>query len=467
MVYISSTHYEDAYRRLLDGAAQTSGTSVLIFASIDVDAICALRLLTTLLKRDSIGHKIIPVNNYADISQMNQKLVESNLQIRSLVFLNCGAQVDVQDLVSLRDGLCVLIVDSHRPFNLYNVYWNEQVQCLDDGDVERNMGELREAFEDIEFGDNNDSEQEDSDNDDDEEEEDNADGRRRTRRRRKRNNSDSGDGDEEEEEDEVDGQQQQPNKTKRRKTGMDPDEFIRLQEQRAKKRERRQHHQTLVQAYYAQGSYYGQSCAVSMLMLAEQLGMPPTVDLVWWAIVGATSQYLLQQIDDTGYALVVSRMRDLSRRVSTTTANSSSAAAALLPSNTTRRDNNRTLGGDSRPPHFSSSSQALLDSQLGYHPGDRSSSSSGASEAFNPYLDIVEEEDDEGFLKARAGVSTAAEAGLLTSSKHVARQASAAADISESAELQFALLRHWSLASAMQFSPFVARRLATWSSRGR
>ncbi|KAJ2332146.1 DNA replication initiation factor cdc45 [Coemansia sp. RSA 2681] len=400
---------------------------------------------------------------------MNQKLVESNLQIRSLVFLNCGAQVDVQDLVSLRDGLCVLIIDSHRPFNLYNVYWNEQVQCLDDGDVERNMGELREAFEDIEFGDNNDSEQEDSDNDDDEEEEDNADGRRRTRRRRKRNNSDSGDGDEEEEEDEVDGQQQQPNKTKRRKTGMDPDEFIRLQEQRAKKRERRQHHQTLVQAYYAQGSYYGQSCAVSMLMLAEQLGMPPTADLVWWAIVGATSQYLLQQIDDTGYALVVSRMRDLSRRVSTTTANSSSAAAAeLLPSNTTRR-NNRTLGGDSRPPpHFaSSSSQALLDSQLGYHPGDRPSSSSGASEAFNPYLDIVEEEDDEGFLKARAGVSTAAEAGLLTSSKHVARQASAAADISESAELQFALLRHWSLASAMQFSPFVARRLATWSSRGR
>ncbi|KAJ2494864.1 DNA replication initiation factor cdc45 [Coemansia sp. RSA 2052] len=247
---------------------------------------------------------------------------------------------------------------------------------------------------------------------------------------------------------------------------MDPDEFIRLQEQRAKKRERRQHHQTLVQAYYAQGSYYGQSCAVSMLMLAEQLGMPPTADLVWWAIVGATSQYLLQQIDDTGYALVVSRMRDLSRRVSTT-ANSSSSVA-LLPSNgnTTRRDN-RTLGGDSRPPHFSSSSQALLDSQLGYRPGDRPSSSSGASEAFNPYLDIVEEEDDEGFLKARAGVSTAAEAGLLTSSKHVARQASAAADISESAELQFTLLRHWSLASAMQFSPFVACRLATWSSRGR
>ncbi|KAJ2746858.1 DNA replication initiation factor cdc45 [Coemansia sp. BCRC 34301] len=405
MVYVSAAHYEDAYRRLLDGASHTSGTSVLIFASTDVDSVCALRLLTTLLKRDSVGHKIIPVNNYADISQMNQKLVESNLQIRSLVFLNCGAQVDIQDIVSLRDGLTVLIVDSHRPFNLYNVYWHEQVQCLDDGDVEKNMGELREAFEDIEFGNNN-SEEEDED-------------------------------DEEEEEEEEDVRK------KKRKTGMDPEEFIRLQEERAKSRSQRQHHQTLVQAYYAQGAYYGQSCAVSVLMLAEQLGLPLSADLVWWAIVGATSQHQLQHIDDDGYALVVSRMRDLSRRVPT-----SSLSAPIVSRNRAVAAGN---GVDtSRHPHFSSS-QALLDSQL-EPPG------------FNPYLDVVEEEDDEGYLQARAGASTAAEAGLLTSSKSVARQV---ADISESLELRFALLRHWSLSDAMQFSPFVARRLATWSSRGR
>ncbi|KAJ2259977.1 SCF ubiquitin ligase complex subunit cdc4 [Coemansia sp. RSA 376] len=417
MVYISSTHYEDAYRRILDGATHTTGTSVLIFASIDVDGICALRLLTTLLKRDSVGHKIIPVNNYADITLMNTTLIESNLQIRSLVFLNCGAQVDIQDLVSLRDGLNVLIVDSHRPFNLYNVYWNEQVQCLDDGDVENNMGELRQAFEDIEFGNNASDDDDDSDSDDED-------------TGRKRNSDDD------------------VTSKKKRKTGMDPEEFIKVQEQRAKKRELRQYHQTLVQAYYAQGSYYGQSCAVSMLMLAEQLGMPPSADLVWWAIVGATSQYLLHQIDDNGYALVVSRMRDLSRRVS---------VSSSMPAVSNSRD--KAAAGDARRSvnfsSSSSSSQALLDSQLGY-PGD--------SGVFNPYLDIVEEEDDEGFLKARAGVSTAAEAGLLTSSKITARQST---DIMESAELQFTLLRHWSLANAMQYSPFVARRLATWSSRGR
>ncbi|KAJ2490055.1 DNA replication initiation factor cdc45 [Coemansia sp. RSA 2050] len=411
MVYLSSTRYEGAYQRIIDGSAHSTGTSVLVFASIDVDAICGLRLLTALLKRDSIGHKIIPVNNYSDITQMNSTLIEANLQIRTLVFLNCAAQVDIQDLVNLRDGLSVIIVDSHRPFNLYNVFWNEQVHCLDDGDVENNMGELRSAFEDIEFS--NDS---DGDDDDDASSDDEV--------GQKRGSDSGGEG------------------KKRRKTGMDPDEFIRLQEQRAKKRELRQYHQSLVQAYYAQGSYYGQSCAVSMLMLAEQMGMPLSADLVWWAIVGATSQYLLHQIDETGYALVVSRMRDLSRRVSLT------SPSIPLPARDKSTEARRSV-------NYSSSSQALLDSQLGYPATDTA--------AFTPYLDIVEEDDDEGYLKARAGVSTAAEAGLLTSSK-IAVQPT---DITESFELQFALLRHWSLANAMQFSPFVARRLATWSSRGR
>ncbi|KAJ2813192.1 DNA replication initiation factor cdc45 [Coemansia sp. 'formosensis'] len=146
----------------------------------------------------------------------------------------------------------------------------------------------------------------------------------------------------------------------------------------------------------------------------------------------------MYHIDDDGYALVVSRMRDLSRRVSAT-------AAAPTPTTATSREK------PTRRPLMSSSSQGL-DSQLEPPP-----------DAFNPYLDVVEEEDDEGFLKARAGVSTAAEAGLLTSS----RVAAGASTISESSELQFSLLRHWSLSDALHYSPFVARRLATWSSRGR
>ncbi|KAJ2475697.1 DNA replication initiation factor cdc45 [Coemansia sp. RSA 2320] len=335
-------------------------------------------------------------------------------------------------MVSLRDNLSVVIIDSHRPYNLYNVYWNEQVQCLDDGDVDKNMGELREAFENIEFGSASDEEDEGDDGD---------------------SGSDDTDGEMGEKRGATGGPKHEQRRKKKRKTGMDPDEFIRLQEQRALKREQRQHHQRLVQAYYAQGSYYGQSCAVSVLMLAEQLGLPATVDTVWWAIVGATSQYVLQHIDANGYTLVVARMHDLARRVT---------VGAPGPTPDARNASRRSVAGNARNlPSSSSSSlsssqqqQGMLDSQLAVP---------GAEPAFNPYVDVVDEEDDEGYLKARAGVATSAEAGLLTSTKSVAQQEG----ISEASELKFTLLRHWTLDSAMRFSPFVATRLATWTAQGR
>ncbi|KAJ1944936.1 DNA replication initiation factor cdc45, partial [Kickxella alabastrina] len=162
MVYVPSSKYEDAYQRIVAGASHSSGTSVVIFASTaDGDTLCGLRILTGLLKRDAIGHKIVPISSYADIVQMNAKLVAANAQIRTLVFLNCGATVDIQDYVTLRDSLTVVIVDSHRPFNLYNVYWNDQVQCLDDGEVEESMAEMQKAFEEIEFGDDDDDGEDD------------------------------------------------------------------------------------------------------------------------------------------------------------------------------------------------------------------------------------------------------------------------------------------------------------------
>ncbi|KAI8323406.1 CDC45-like protein [Martensiomyces pterosporus] len=479
MVYIQSTRYEDAYRRLQQGAhSTTGGTSVLIFVSMDADALCALRILIALLKRDTIGHKIIPVNNYADITSMNQELIERNMQIKSVVLINCGAQVDIQDYITLRDDLAVLVVDSHRPFNLYNVYWNEQVMCFDDGDVETNMGELRRAFEDIEFG-NDDSDDDDSDGGDggDLEEDTVAEefDEQLTINGRKRGSDAM-----------LDEPDENAGKGRRRKTGLDPEEFIRIQNERASRRQLRAEYQALIQAYYSQGSYHGQSCAVSMLSLAEQMGQPATPDLVWWAIVGATSQLLLQQIDADGYQLVVKRMKETVRRISL------SAAPLLAASSSTSANGSGKRRGSSAPTgasdslgSSSSSSQPLLDSQLGGFPGttdgeaqpngrelggfpgttDGEAQPNGRDNAslFNPYLEAIDEEDDEGYLKARAGVSTSAEAGLLTSSKQIAQRTS----IHESDELSFALLRHWSLDSAMRYSPFVATRLATWSSRGR
>ncbi|KAJ2607995.1 DNA replication initiation factor cdc45, partial [Coemansia sp. RSA 1365] len=234
MVYIPSSRYEDAYRRITDGASTSKGTALLIFVAADVDGLCALRILTTLLKRDAIAHKIVPVTNYADISAMNQTLIaNSSSQIRSVVFLNCGAQIDIQDLLSLRDGLSVMIIDSHRPFNLYNVFWHEQVQCLDDGDVENNMDALRQAFEAIEFGDSPSNDEDNSSEDGEPAESDEDSAALETGIGRKRGSSEM-----------LDGLAQQDSSARRgrkqrRRVDMDPEEFLRIQEQRAQRREER------------------------------------------------------------------------------------------------------------------------------------------------------------------------------------------------------------------------------------
>ncbi|KAJ2502745.1 hypothetical protein GGI11_007695, partial [Coemansia sp. RSA 2049] len=72
MVYVPVDRYEEAYQRILAGAHKTNhtaaaaaasatiATTVVVFASIDADSICGLRILTSLFKRDSVGHKVIP-----------------------------------------------------------------------------------------------------------------------------------------------------------------------------------------------------------------------------------------------------------------------------------------------------------------------------------------------------------------------------------------------------------------------
>ncbi|KAJ2792473.1 DNA replication initiation factor cdc45, partial [Coemansia helicoidea] len=304
------------------------------------------------------------------------------------------------------------------------------------------MGALREAFEAVEFGGGSDSDSDGGGSSDDEAGG-GADGETGSKR-----GAPTG----------SDAEPPQPARKRRPHVAMDPDEFMREQDRRARRREARAQHQHAIQAYYAQGAYHGQSCAVSMLALAEQLGLPPTLDTVWCAIVGASSQQMLQHIDADGHAEVVRRMRDLVRRVCPAAPGGLASAVPLDVGGMVADAPPAAAAASGGGALHSSSSQTMLDSQLGL--GD---AAEGDARRFDPHLDPIDEENDEGYLRAQAGAATNAEAGLLTSTKTVEQRVA----IAESAELRFVLLRHWSLDSAMRYSPYVATRLATWSSRGR
>lgn len=108
---------------------------VLILVALEPDALCACRILTALLKRDYIQHKIQPVAGYGDLSHVGNTLVQPMRMQQGgsgglVVCLGVGGLVDLSAVLGLDDedgedpagGVEVWILDARRPWNLGNVF---------------------------------------------------------------------------------------------------------------------------------------------------------------------------------------------------------------------------------------------------------------------------------------------------------------------------------------------------------
>ncbi|CAD8092098.1 unnamed protein product [Paramecium sonneborni] len=71
-------------------------TSVSIIVSQDVNAICALRILTFFLNRENLQFQMIPVSGYSEMTEVIQKC--GNMQ-KSIILLNCGNVYDMSEFV--------------------------------------------------------------------------------------------------------------------------------------------------------------------------------------------------------------------------------------------------------------------------------------------------------------------------------------------------------------------------------
>ena len=168
---------------------------VLILVALEPDSLCACRILTTLLKRDYVPHKIQPVAGYGDLAAAGEKVVQPMRMTKGgsggvVICLGVGGLVDLGALLGLdsdlgqdheeSDGVEVWVVDARRPWNLGNVFGgrhrssvdhqetaetarrplgveNGQIQqsykpgkggiiVFDDGDIEDELGAEREAY---------------------------------------------------------------------------------------------------------------------------------------------------------------------------------------------------------------------------------------------------------------------------------------------------------------------------------
>ncbi|RDB20816.1 Protein TSD2 [Hypsizygus marmoreus] len=278
--------YGETYAKILAkyrSSPLTAASSVIILVLTDVDALCAARMLSDLLGQDDVIHRIIPLSGYFDLENLKDDLAPYT-ELHTLIMINLGALQDINTYFGdFTSKLDIHIIDSSRPLNLYNIFlggdMGDRIIFWDDGSAEK-IVDVGKSFEATTFEPQVESDDEDSDFYSDEDEPERSD----------------------EEEDYEDGGMASG---KRRSLGDGdgkPSKRRRVERERAPRMSRDEYdeHQARLHKYYQTGSYHGQSASGTIYILATVLERVDN-DLLWFAILGLTYQYITSRISRDSY----------------------------------------------------------------------------------------------------------------------------------------------------------------------
>ncbi|KAL4948669.1 CDC45 family [Aspergillus filifer] len=437
---------------------------VLILVALEPDALCACRILTALLKRDYIPHKIHPVAGYGDLARAGEELVKP-MQTGNggsggvVVCLGVGGLVDLGEVLGLTGeeedetedmgGVEIWVFDARRPWNLANVFGGDGGQstttrgvdkgCItvsykfgsgnggvvvyDDGDIEEELGREREAYCALLEMPEVDEEGDDDDDDEDDEMPSSSD----SKKRKSWSREDDEDEEEFDEEDEPPRQRRRsdsgsiassPTRTRRRahdssnssrsvtptSESPSPEQPKRPSARTLRRRllRMKHKHESILQRYYSSGTSYSEPISSIMYSLASELGREDN-DLLWLAIVGVCSLELS------------------GRTMSGVGVSSSSESGGLAGWGGERGERIR---------------QILRDEVHRLNPPDPN----------EQYRDIR---------------------GEITGVIPTTAKSPTDKSIRLSPEPRFILIRHWSLYESMLHSPYLASRLRVWTENGR
>lgn len=188
-MYIPRSLSAQLYQSLLSSCTPASPPILLLPAASDPDALCATRILTALLKRDFIPHKIHPVGGYADLERAGQSLIQPMKYSEGgnggiVVCLGVGGLIDLANVLGFESdeteeeagdefgGVEIWVFDKRRPWNLGNVFGGMPtptegrplggvqqgrigkayrsgkggIVVFDDGDIEDDLDKQKDAF---------------------------------------------------------------------------------------------------------------------------------------------------------------------------------------------------------------------------------------------------------------------------------------------------------------------------------
>lgn len=113
----------------------TLSPQVQILVALEPDALCGCRILTQLLKRDYIGHRIQPIAGYSDLEKAGRNIIRPMMESQGgsggvVICLGVGGLVDLGGLLGIDadgeqssyGGVEVWVIDARRPWNLGNVF---------------------------------------------------------------------------------------------------------------------------------------------------------------------------------------------------------------------------------------------------------------------------------------------------------------------------------------------------------
>ncbi|KAK5722016.1 DNA replication initiation factor cdc45 [Elasticomyces elasticus] len=464
------------YTHLLQ-TTHPSSAPLLLLVAPTVDALCAARILTAQLRRDFVPHKLRCVTGYADLQKAGEEEVkslrrdgENGGQGGVVVCLGCGGGVDLGELLGLTGeddevdggeghGVEVWVVDSHRSWNLENVFAGSArgvvegklnagyrtgagaggVIVWDEGDIESELGAEREAWfalrdmpeiteEDMALAEGEDSEEEEEEDAEAGAEEDEVPSSSQTRKR-KASSDDDDDDDMEFSSDRPPARRRRSNSStsipldqpppSSQPTGSpthnsilpsSPPRQKRVSQKQLRKQllTLRKKHEKTLESYYDRGSWTGEPCSSILYSLVSELGREDN-ELLWLAVVGVESVVL----------------------------------SPFTTSTSLTNSESRSSGGRRKQPSKLELVKAVLrDEVRRLNPPDTSH---------------------------RRGASGSVVGGNTAGYDDVPTTARSATDTSIrlSPEPRFLLIRHWSLLDSMLHTTYLATRLHLWNEQGR
>jgi len=239
--------------RLRQDAQGSSAITCQVLIATDHDGVCAAKIFDTMMQRTGVKSTWIPVTGNTEIIE-HFRQIEPESEVKSLVFLNCGASLDLQRQLEESNApaeLRCFVIDAHRPLLLANLSErNQRVFVLDDDPIIE--GGLRPPVD------------EDSDSEPEEEE--------------KENEWDFA---------EAKGREANDDGRERKRR--------RLMEKEDRREKRRQH----INEYYL-NSYYAMPAGMSLFKMARQASQP-SQDLLWLASVSLAGYHDLGLLGEVEY----------------------------------------------------------------------------------------------------------------------------------------------------------------------